>query len=126
MVGEIKVPQKPVPNMIVWEAGYNLCLDAFRIADSIKTQKVADELRSVALGLLYEVSKGKVKMSKAYIRRLRIIQGHGAKLSTLLMFLHDLGYISTDKYLSFNQKLKAFTDKILKLLKYAERKVVKK
>ncbi len=129
MGADIRMPvdnNSNVSTMAVWEAGYNICLDVFRVADTIKIERISKELRDVGFVLLYEISKGKSKISKPYVRRLRIVNGYTMKLSSLLMFLHDLGYINTDKYLTLNRNVTLFSGKLLKLLKYAERKTVKK
>lgn len=112
----------------VWEDGYRVCLDSFKLADKLDDKKrglVADKLRNVAMAVLFDLARVPQKASRANIVRLKQVYMASQKLSTLIMFINDLNYLQTNEYLEFSGAVNVFSSKIKKVIRYNERKMKK-
>ncbi|HII71444.1 TPA: hypothetical protein HA265_01690 [Candidatus Woesearchaeota archaeon] len=108
----------------VWEAGYKICLDVYRLADSFKDEIAKEQVKKVTIPVLFDVShKGGAKLSKGHLKRLKQMHLSMQRLSTMMMFVHDLEYLDTKKYLELNSNMNYLQAKLKKIIKYQERKL---
>jgi four helix bundle protein len=111
--------------MAVWEGGYNLCLEICRVADDAedKNDVMVQRLKSTAASIPLDLSKsGSYRLGKQYVRFLRSAFVSTKQLATLLMICHDLRYIQTEKFLDLNSKINIYSSKLLKYIKFCEKK----
>ena len=112
----------------VWEDGYKLCLDSFKLADNLEHSKramVAEKLRNVSLAMLFDLARVPAKPSRLSISRLKQVYMSSQKLNTLIMFINDLEYLQTNEYLEFSGVVNVFISKVKKVIRYNERKLKK-
>jgi hypothetical protein len=108
----------------LWDAGYELSLNIFRISDQIDDKgSIAEHLRTNALTILFELSKVSPKASKTGIKRMRQSLIAAQRLAMLMMFVHDLNYVDTERYLKVNTDINMFSTKLKRVIRYKERKI---
>ncbi|MFC1741132.1 four helix bundle protein [Nanoarchaeota archaeon] len=115
-------------NMAVWEGGYNLCLDICRESDNFDQNNViTQELKSAAIELPINLSKAaSFKLCKQYLRHLKRAYVSTKQLTTLLLLCNDLNYIPSERFLDLNSKLNRYSEKLMKFIRFNQRKLKKK
>ncbi|MFC1723835.1 hypothetical protein ACFL0V_06870, partial [Nanoarchaeota archaeon] len=105
--------------------GYKICVDSFRLADSIDDNVAAERIKNTALVILFDIY-AHTKVTRAQVKRLKQAHVGLNKLGTLLMLVHDLNYVKTNPYLELNSNVNYFIGKLKKIIKYHERKLKSK
>ena len=113
----------------IWELGYGMCLDVFRVTDSLQRADpvVVKHLKECSLAILQELSKcSGSKVNRMYVKRLKQLHMLVRRLGTLLLFLHDLNHVPSNKYLDLNGKVNLFSGRLRKIINYNERRLKRK
>lgn len=116
-------------NMAVWECGYTVCVDVCKAADKFldKTDPLHFKIKNLSIAIPMTLSRcQKAKPTKAQIRALNSVMITTNQLNTLLMLSRDLEHIPFDEFLELNNKIKIFSAKLGKLIKFRKQKLNKK
>ncbi|MBW2965102.1 four helix bundle protein [Candidatus Woesearchaeota archaeon] len=114
--------------LAVWEGGYNVSLDVCRESDRYdQSNVITHQLKSAATSTILHLSKAaSLKLGRSYVRALKDAYISTKQMATLLLLCHDLGYTSTDSFLTLNRKLNEFSAKLFKYTRFCQKKLRKR
>ncbi|MCX5817286.1 MAG: four helix bundle protein [Proteobacteria bacterium] len=117
---------KSYKELQVWQKGYKLCLDIYRITKHFPKEEqygLTAQMRISAVSIPSNIAEGYGRKSrKEYIQLLYVAYGSMCELETQLSISKDLGYIDTKNAVSVQQGIGDVERMLKTLIKSLEAK----
>lgn len=113
-----------VGKIAVWEIGYSVCLDLFKLVSKFPVNEdngLSLQIKRIATSLPLKLSRIN-SYKKHCLKILKSIRQSLKELDILILLAYDLEYIRKEEYLQIHSDITSFSEKLLKYSMYIYKK----